>query len=260
MKTFRFILCILLLSVSLFPVSSPAQRGAMGSRPLPSLYNNLRVYWNLDETSGDRVASFEAGAASLTLTDNNTVPSAGGRLGRAADFNGTNEFLSIADTPALSIGVTQFSLCFWINRDDDPVGDEIPLAKWDAAGGNREYLVNTWTNGVSTRIEVAVRNSANTTSTFATLDAGLVPGNWYFVHAFADGTNVGISVNLGAPATTAFTSVVRDGTAQFRLGSQSDGVNFFDGKVDMVTLIVGRVATSAELTYLYNSADGRAPL
>ena len=104
--------CALLIGVI---GSGLAQKGT-GSSPISTLRNGLIGYWDFDETSGNRAAAFQAG--SLTMTDNNTVGNAAGKLGNAASFVRANsEDFSIADSALVSMGAgsnTQFAFTAWV--------------------------------------------------------------------------------------------------------------------------------------------------
>ncbi len=70
-------------------------------------YDKLAEWWTLNETSGIRVASHNGN----DLTDNNTVTSAAGKKGNAAQFtNATNEYLSAADSVSLRITNIDFTI------------------------------------------------------------------------------------------------------------------------------------------------------
>src|SRR3990167_7395409 len=74
----------------------------------------LISWWSLDEASGQRNDSH----GSNHLTDNNTVLSAAGKVGNAADFEKSNsEFLSIADNPNLSTGDIDFTIAIWVKPE-----------------------------------------------------------------------------------------------------------------------------------------------
>src|SRR5262245_1789791 len=60
------------------------QKGGPYNPVSNSLYQGLVAYWDMDATSGNQPAAFQAG--SLTLTDTNTVTSATGKVGGARQF------------------------------------------------------------------------------------------------------------------------------------------------------------------------------
>jgi hypothetical protein len=75
---------------------------------------SLVAYWRLDEASGNATDT----KGSSTLTDNNTVTSAAGKISTSRQFTAANsEFLSIADNAALSTGNIDFWIGGWIYND-----------------------------------------------------------------------------------------------------------------------------------------------
>ena len=78
-----------------------------------SLFDDLVAYWNLNETSGDRA---DATGNGHTLTDNNTVGYATGKINNAASFVAANSgYLSIADP----FYYNEITICGWINANDN---------------------------------------------------------------------------------------------------------------------------------------------
>src|SRR4029077_11076127 len=80
---------------------------------------------------------------------------------------------------------------------------------------------------------------------------------WYFIAAGWDGTNIKISVNGGAYATTNFTGPVFSGNGiNFCLASEG-GSTIFKGQIDEVAIWIGRNdLTISEVQQLYNNGAG----
>lgn len=74
-----------------------------------ALSDSLTACWTMDETSGTR---FDSTVNNHDLTDNNTVTSVTGKIGNAASFNGTNEYLSLSSF-AVAMPIT---INFWVNE------------------------------------------------------------------------------------------------------------------------------------------------
>jgi hypothetical protein len=233
------------------------QRGG-NSSAAQSLYQGLQVYYNLDEASGGRSAAFQN--ASLSLTDNNTVTSTTGKLGLAAQFTRANqESLTVADNASLSFGSnTNFTISCWVNFTS-LTGGEALIGKWNVFGsGQREYEI-LYLAGGTQRFQFSVTTNGTTITTVTANNFGAAStSTWYFVVASYDGSNISINVNNGTANTATFTAGVFDGSSNFAIGNDSDG-DFMDGLIDMVA-VWKRTLSAAELAYLYNSGNGRAPL
>lgn len=220
-----------------------------------ALTDSLVAYWKLDEASGPRADSH----GSNTLTDNNTVASAAGKVATAGDFEFSNqEYLSRADNADLSTGDIDFTLQAWVRLESETAdGYSAIMGKWGAAGG-REYLLY-YLNGVGFSFSVSSNgtNPTDLTSGFGTQ----TNGTWYLIHAWHDAANnqLGISVNAGTPTTTSYSAGVFDSGSEFVIGRNTGGGpgGYFDGLIDEVGFWK-RVLTSGERTQLYNGGSGLA--
>src|SRR4051794_40520428 len=101
------------------PLWTPGKPAA----PSP-LLANLVSYWKLDEAStGVAPVTRNDSHGTNHLTDNNTVTSAAGKLGNAAQFTAANsESLSRIDNASLRFGDEDFSLAFWFWPDVASLG------------------------------------------------------------------------------------------------------------------------------------------
>jgi hypothetical protein len=209
------------------------------------LLNGLISHWRLNETSGLRIDSH----GGIDLGDINTVGSAPGKVGNAASFIGVNEeTLTIGDNAALSMGNIDFAMALWVWFDNlDPTG---LAGKWST--GSVEYIV--YFDGGNLSFHV----SPDGTGSSSVLNSqSISTGTWYFIIAWHDATanTINLSVNNNAAASTAHSTGVHDGTASFYLGRNEEGLTYFTGRLDSVS-IWKRVLTAAERTQLYNSGTG----
>lgn len=212
-----------------------------------ALTDSLVSYWALEEASGNRADSH----GSNTLTDNNTVASATGKISTAADFEASNsEWLSCADNAALSTGDIDFSLSFWVYFES--TGYQELAGKWTGGGTDREWLIYTFGGAMSFQVQGP---SSGQTVTHGT---SLTSGVWYHVVVWHDSVNnvIGITINDTSAVTQAHSGGANDGTADFTLGGRSGSV-YFDGLMDEVGFWK-KVLSAAEITSLYNGGSGFA--
>lgn len=201
------------------------------------LSDNLEAFWKLGEASGSRA---DSSGNSRTLTDNNSVGQATGKVGNAAQFNAaSSRYLSAADAAWCSFGNESFTVAGWIYLDS--AGAEAAVL-----GKNTEWRC-TVTTGRRPRLVLP--------STSLSYSAALSLSTWYFVvwqyDAAADLIRIG--VNNGTPETAADSTGATDGTNELRVGRQ--GSAYFDGRIDALG-IWRRVLSAAEITQLYNSGNG----
>ena len=209
------------------------------------LLNSLVSHWRLNETSGLRIDSH----GGFDLGDINTVGSAAGKLGTAASFNATNEeSLTVADNAALSMSDIDFTIAFWVWFD--ALSGTGLAGKWGS--GSVEYLA--YFDGTNLRFHVSNDGTANASVVNA---QAISTGTWYFFVAWHDATanTINLSVNNNAAASTAHGTGVHNGTASFNLGRNEEGVTWFTGRLDSLS-IWKRLLTANERAQLYNAGSG----
>ncbi len=216
-----------------------------------SLTTSLVSYWNLDEASGNRADSH----GTNTLTDNNTVASATGKIGTAGDFEKNNsEWLSHADNADLSTGDIDWTVQAWVQLESKPAGDYMCVVGKGGSGG--EYAL-FW-NAPDDRFYLYVNGAFGSikANTFGAPSLA----TWYCLHIWHDSVNnlVGISVNAGTADTASYSGGITDGTGAFAIGRDEIGpAGYWDGLIDEVGFWK-RVLTSQERTDLYNAGAGFA--
>lgn len=214
-----------------------------------ALTDSLVAYWELDEASGNRSDSH----GSNTLTDNNTVGSATGKINSGADFEDANsESLSITDNTTLSMGDIDMTISMWLNFESFPSFTS-PLAKDNNT--TREYGFYT----VSNSIKFYVFGSSGG-GNYAEIGSGVVlsTGTWYHVIGYHDSVanTIGIIINDGTDTNTSHSTGIYDGNAPFTIGVGGNNL-YYDGIIDEVG-IWKRKLSASEITELYNSGSGLA--
>lgn len=249
---------LLLLSVAI--PSDADRRGMLFSKkgnaaPSSSLDTTLTAYWKMDEASGTRA---DSGSGSQTLTDNNTVASAAGKISNAGDFEvGNTEYLSHADSATLSLGAdTDFTISAWVNLESKATYMGI-VAKGDGSGNGDEY--NLFYDTSVDRFKLIVGNgAANQPVTANTLGSPAL-ATWYHIVAWHDSTanKIYISVNdQVTPDEAAWAGNTQDTGSVFQIGAYP-GPNFYwDGLIDEVGFWK-RALTASERTELYGAGSGK---
>ncbi len=224
---------------------------------LASLNVSLISYWKMDEVCPTGCSRADATATGNTLTDNNIVSTAAGKIINAGQFNNVlTAFLSRADNASLSTGDIDWTLCCWVNINT-AAAPRVIASKWGNAGA-REYRLYYST---------AMTNFVLTTSVAGTVGVEVAASNfgapslstWYFVACGSDAVNdnIWISVNNGTANTLANVGGTFDSTAPFYMGQQADAASLpFDGQIDEMGFWKKKLS-AAELTGLYNGGAGR---
>lgn len=224
------------------------KRPLLGARS--SLLDGLRGYWKLGEASG---VALDSGPNNLTLTDNNTVTAATGKVVGARQFTRANsEYFSLTDPAVLSFPDSPFTLCAWVYRDSTPVDRMQIVGKGANLAGANGYEWALHYNGAVPAVRLNVSNGTVeglvNGGTFAT-------GEWHFLVAWhnPDADTINLQVDGGAVNSTAYSSGSYDGTGDFLIGGA--GSDLWDGRIDEVG-VWSRVLSASERAALYNGGAG----
>lgn len=245
----------------------PSNLASLGvGRGASTLPNGLISYWKLDEASGSAFDAFGAN----TLTDNNTVTSAVGKVGTARQFTAANsESLSIADNASFNVITTGLTVSMWLYPDS--LGSvACPICKFTYQTDG-EWAVDTSVFGTGD-IRVLIAANATDATNRATTAVGLLAiGVWTHVVAVFDGAGalnadrLKIYVN-GVSQTLAFNgtipATIRNGTAPLIVGDWGGTIaagHYWNGRIDEVKL-ASRAWTAAEIAEDYANGLAGRPL
>jgi hypothetical protein len=209
-----------------------------------SLLDGLVAYWALDEGSGTtRIDS----VGSSNLADNNTVGSAVGKVGNAADFDGTN-FLEL--NPGLSIP-SDISVSLWCYPNAGYGTLAFPGMIEQNFDWGRIFVASS--SGVA---QARVRQSNGVERIASTLTVISTTAWSHIVLVVNSLTGVAtLYVNNAVAGSVTYDGTLNQGNSTLKIGQQA--ANFFDGRIDEVG-IWNRVLTPAERTILYNGGSGIA--
>lgn len=179
--------------------------------------------WDMGSASGGIVAPAFGSAGTFALTGTTPLACAtpsGGTATCALDFNGSSDFLEIADSPSVSATST---MSFMVAFRTDVVKTFGGMIK-DAGGGNAQGLLcGNWTT-----CGCLITQSNNTQ--VASYDPDAYPvGAWVVYHCVADGSNIRTYRNGVLKTTTAYDGTILDDPNPLVLGAY--GVNYLDGAI-----------------------------
>lgn len=235
-------------------VGAATASGFVWFTPTNDLLTALISYWSMDEASGTRYDS----KGSNHLTDNNTVGSATGKRGNAADFELSNsESLTVASNASLQTSDIDWSFACWVNPESNPVIAGI-AGKNSGTSSQREWVLQTSMGVPSLAVYYDDGGGPGTGQAYVESTDTLTVGTWNYIVVWHDSVNneVGIQVNNGTPVTLSHSGGGNKSTTAFAIGQLFSGLFYFDGLIDEA-LFAKRVWTADERTFLYNNGYGR---
>jgi YD repeat-containing protein len=193
--------------------------------------SNYKGVWHLGNGSSLSLADSTSNANNGTNTG---ATATAGQIGEAAQFNGSNQSISIGALGAES-HTSMLTMSVWASRNSTSG----LLETFSQKGTGNGFVPNIFTNGpkfVAEAFQVGGGgDDATDTASFNT-------GQWYYVLGTFDGSNVNLYVNGVKKATTAYTSNANNASANsngWTLGNYTEngsGFNWWNGSIDEARL------------------------
>lgn len=216
-----------------------------------ALTTDLVSYYKLDESSGNAADS----VGSNTGTNNNVTYSTG-KINNGAVFNGTNAYLSMADSEDWNFGTGDFTISFWYKSAGNDANYDTWIAQENTAsnlwcidmgvGGNKPRFVSV--NSDTTVAEYNITDAQTFTS-----------GTWYMITVVRNGTSILMYKDASSKSLTTTTAISTNAipniAAAMVIGYRPTQGRYIDGMMDEVS-IWKRDLSADEITELYNSGSG----
>lgn len=188
--------------------------------------SNLVAHYEFDEGSGTT-----AGDSTVNNNDGTLLDSPAWATGVVGDgalnFNGDFDRVDVLDNVQLDFGTSDFSVSFWIDTSQIPVGSARVIGQSSGADGFLFYTDNFGD------INFQVNGTLNSTTTWG---SGALDGDWHhiagtrfgnFFQLYIDGVQVDSeNQNVGSVSSTEI----------MRLGSSTPTTSDFDGLIDDVRI------------------------
>jgi hypothetical protein len=218
------------------PTQPPTSTATNTPTPTQTPPLGLRSYWTLDQTSGLRLDSSGRGNH---LSDNNSVGSASGRVGLAADLESSNnQYLSISDAAQDGLDIAgSLTLVGWMNPESLD-GWQVLAAKYEWGTRNRAYRLDIRAPNLLGFIVSPNGWFDDANLVEAQLPFSLSPGTWYYVAAVFNAEQRTLSVYLDGDLVASRSvsyDIIYNSSAPFMLGANLDNgsvTQFFDGQLD----------------------------
>jgi hypothetical protein len=222
-----------------------------------STSNTLAAAYSFDEGTGSTVADATGKGNGGTISGATWVTT--GKYGKALSFNGTNSWVTVADSATLDLA-NAMTLEAWVNPTTIN-GWECVLMK--EAGTDLAYALYGDDNGEDAgqprRPIVSVRQGNNTYWTPGT--AQLALNTWTHLAATYDGTNLKMYVNGSLASSQSRTGPINVSSGALRIGGDSIWGEYFNGLIDEVRIYsraLGQAEIQTDMNTQVNS-DTQAP-
>lgn len=234
------------------------RRSVTTSGPVSPGTADLLAWWNLDNNGNDS-------SANARNTSTSGFPSyTTAKIGtHSLLIDATNEWLFINDADWMS-PTGDFSVCGWYRPNDaTPTSTVGVISHWGNNTNETSWVVRNWNSG---GLNFTIAYGDGTTTKSVTTTGTLTDATWvFFTAVFKSSDSIKIYINgaLNNTNSTDIPAAVRDpnGTAgdqNLRIGSyNAESTNSAIGRFDSMA-IFNKALTADEITWLYNSGNGRA--
>ena len=237
--------------------ATPATRPTITLTPNPaSTIPGLVGLWRLDEGTGTTAKDSSGNGLNGTLGSSPSAPIwTSGRFGKALSFDGSNDYVNIADNNVFSVTTTQqLTIAGWFKKNKLGVWG-YPISKRRGAS-SYEWDIRTYTDN---RIGCVLLTTAgaNYLSTGSSSPVYTATGQWHHIACTINNSPPKMILYIDGVAvdtkTTTSGSLV-NGTAPVRIGIDANG----DGPINITAddvRIYNRALTSSEVNKLYTASQ-----
>ena len=221
----------------------------LSSESNSTLMNGLVAHWGFDETSGT-VAGDTTGAHSGSLTNISANQWTTGQAGGALSFDGSNDHVMVADSPALDITET-LTLATWVKADS--------FSNWTGlivkGNSNLPYALDLTSDGRLVFQANYGSFSDGSSSEFLYSNTGLSTGQWQHVAVTYDGSNVHFYLDGQLDSSSQASIAFGTNNEALILGADLAGGSYFDGSLDD-SRVYNRALTAEEVGQLATGEGG----
>jgi hypothetical protein len=221
----------------------------------PAPDNGLVLAFGFEEASGNPVLDSSSAPRNGTILGATRV--AAGKIGRALSFDGVDDWVTVTDTTASKIDLTNgMTLEAWVNPTAMSGWETVLLKERGVAGtGLLSYALYAHDGapqssgfvGPAGYIRPAPANSTTDQGVRSAVHTAIPLGAWTHLATTYDGANQRFYVNGVLVATKAQTGNIAAGNQALRIGGNAVSGEYFKGLIDEVR-IYNRALSAAEIT------------
>ena len=215
--------------------------------------------WNFDENGGTIAADVTSNGNTATLVNGSSwVP---GKYGSGIRLNGSNQYLSVANSPSINISGNAMAFSAWVNPVS-ATGDRVVFAKfYNATMTSPFYQYGLEVRGTSNTPVFEIGTSGGIR--LATMSTGLTAGQWTHLAVVFNGSQVQFYKDGTLTTTVPLAASITARSSALYLGADVSPGQFLSGSMDDVRLY-GTTLTAAQVqsdmsTPLVGTVDPGAP-
>jgi hypothetical protein len=196
--------------------------------------------WGFNEGSG--ISAGDASGHNNTATLVNGATFAAGKTGTGLSLDGTNDYLSVANSATTDISGTAFTMSMWMNPTAI-TGDRVVMGKfWNATMTSPYYQYGLELSGGQPVFQIGTASGVLT----AAMGSALPANQWSNLAITFDGSQVKFYVGGTLVSTKPLSASITARGQQLRIGADNNTQQFFKGIIDDVR-IYNRVLSAAEV-------------
>ena len=197
--------------------------------------------YGFEETTGTAVTD-SSGANNPGTISGAAARTASGKIGRAIDFDGVNDYVSVADANSLDL-TTGMTLEAWVQLDT--------VSSWRTAilkekPGSLVYALYANSSSARPQGEIVTGTGAGT-DRVAGIGPALTAGTWTHLALTYDNAQLRLYKNGVQVTQTASTGAIQASGLPLRIGGNAIWGEYLDGRIDEVR-VYNRALSAAEIT------------
>lgn len=217
--------------------------------------NGLVGYWSMEDATGTQAGDFSGNGNTGTLLPSTSTPTwVNGKRGKALSFDGTNDYVNIADSASLRIASTT-TITAWVYPTAYNANGAQIVQKRSITAASLDYNYGFWLDGSGYQFFQFYDGTGYHNYT----DNQIVPLNqWSLITVTVNegsGTPLQFYLNASSTSAPSYSGSMVSSTAPVQIGNYSLNLSLygFTGRIDEVR-VYNRILSAAEILNLYNTA------
>jgi hypothetical protein len=203
--------------------------------------------WNFEERTGTTTSDASGNNNIGTLTNGPTWTT--GKYGSAVQFDGTNDYISIADSSSLSPGAGNYTVSAWVKTTANPGTNPVIFRNTGNGSGTVQLAFVAGTG----KMQCFYRDDSGNSINITTLGSALNDGSWHYVSCVRSGTSAIAYVDgiqIGSSTNVSLGTITTTGSGKY-IGSIDTSSQLWNGSIDRVQ-IYNYARSADQIAYDYN--------